>query len=113
MKITTEHLMAVATQIIEDGAEQIALILTTCAEQLGMQNDPYKIAATGGLVSRGGWYFDLIQTGVQKKHPQATMVTPKFEPCVGAVLLALKELGVEWDAALIENMENSLKKIEA
>ena len=103
---------AVAREIVEEGAKQIAIFLTACAEQLGMQNDQYKIAATGGLVSKGGWYFDLIQAALRQKHPGATLVQPEFEPGVGAVLLALKELGVRWDKTLIENMEKSLKKIE-
>ena len=103
---------AVAREVVEEGARQIAIFLTTCTEQLGMQNEPYKIAATGGLVSKGGWYFDLIQAGVCEKHPQATLVKPKFEPCVGAVLLALKELGIKWDQALIKNMEKSYKRIQ-
>jgi len=103
----------VAQEVIKEGAKQIGIFLTTCAEQLGMQDEPYKIAATGGLVSSGGWYFDLIQAAVQEKHPKARLVQPKFEPCVGAVLLALKELNIQWDPALIENVEKSHKRIQS
>ena len=101
----------VAVDIIKEGARSLALIITTCAEVLGMQDEPYRIAATGGLVSSGGWYFDLTQQEVSEKHPQATMVKPKFEPAVGAVLLGLKELGIEWDKSVVNNMETSNSKL--
>ncbi|MFH1615229.1 MAG: BadF/BadG/BcrA/BcrD ATPase family protein [Planctomycetota bacterium] len=101
-----------AIEVVKEGASQIAIFLTVCAEQLGMETEPYRIAATGGLVSKGGWYFDLIQQEIHKRHPKAALVQPKFEPCVGAVLLALKELDVEWDKGVIGNMERTVKLIE-
>ena len=101
----------VAVQVIEQGARSLALIITTCAEVLDMHKEPYRIAATGGLVSSGGWYFDLVQQGVREKHPKATMVKPKFEPAIGAVLLALDELGIEWDQNVVKNMEVSCAKL--
>ncbi len=63
----------------------------------------------GGLVSRGGWYFDLIQEELSKKHLDVTMVQPKFEPAVGAVLIGLAELGIKWDKDVVKSMEESLK----
>ena len=63
------------------------------------------------LVSSGGWYFELVQQGVREKHPDATMVKPKFEPDIGAVLLALDELGIEWDQNVVKNMEVSCAKL--
>ena len=103
----------VAIEVVREGARQIGIFLTACADQLGMADEPYRIAATGGLVSSGGWYFDLVQENVRKKHPKATLVKPKFEPCVGSVLLALKEIGIEWNDKLVTNMERTLKTIEA
>ena len=101
----------VAVDVIKQGARSLAFIITTCAEVLAMQDEPYRIAATGGLVSRGGWYFDLTQQAISEKHSQATMVQPKFEPAVGAVLLGLKELDIEWDKSVVDNMETSNSKL--
>jgi len=103
----------VAVEVVKEGARQLGLIISTCAEVLDMHKEPYKVAATGGLVSRGGWYFDLTQRYLRGKHPKAKMVPPKFEPGMGAILLALKELRIDWTKELIENMSKSLKKLEA
>ena len=102
---------AVAVEIVKEGAISLALIITTCAEVLDMHNEPYRIAATGGLVSNGGWYFDLVQQGVREKHTKATLVKPKFEPAIGAALLALNELDIEWDKNLVDNMDASCAKL--
>lgn len=101
----------VAVEIIEEGARSLAFIITTCADVLDMQDEPYKIAATGGLVSKGGWYFDLVQQGVRQKHAKATLVKPKFEPAVGAALIGLAEIGIEWDESLVSNMEKSCAEL--
>lgn len=100
----------VAIEVAKEGAPQIAHFLATCAEVLDMQDDPYKVADTGGMVSSGGWYFDLIQENLRAKHPQATLVKPKFDPVVGAALIALAEIAVEWDETVVKNLEKSLKR---
>ena len=98
----------VAIEVVKEGARQIAHFLAACAEVLDMQDGPYKVAATGGLVSSGGWYFDLIQEDLRARHAQATLVTPRFDPVVGAALIALAEIGVEWDGHVVNNLEKSL-----
>ncbi len=101
----------VAVEVIKDGARQLAIIISTCAEVLGLHTGPYRIAATGGLVSTGGWYHDLVQEYLNEKHPDAKLVLPKFEPGIGAIFLGLIELGIEWDDQVINNTEASLKKL--
>lgn len=100
----------VAQDVVKEGAAQLTHAICTCAEVLNMQDEPYEVAATGGLVSSGGWYFDLIQEGIAKRHKGAKLVKPKFEPALGATLIALSEIGVAWDKSVIDNMTASLKK---
>ena len=102
----------VAVEVVKEGARQLALIIATCAEVLGFDKEPYHVAATGGLVSSGGWYFDLVQENLTARHSGAKMVKPKFEPGIGAALIALAELNIKWDDSLVANMETSLKKLK-
>lgn len=101
----------VAREVVIEGARQIAHIITTCAEVLGLHTKPYKVAATGGLVSKGGWYFDLVQQFVREKH-DATLVLPKFEPVIGACLIGLRELGFERTEEVIRNLERSVPQTQ-
>lgn len=100
----------VMRDIVDEGAELLAHILATCAEVLGLQTGSYKVAATGSLVTKVPYYFDQVQTRLQKRHPGATMVLPRFSPGVGAALIALAEVGVEWNEDLFARTDASAVK---
>lgn len=98
----------VARRIMREGAEQVAYLLATCAENLRMGEAGYRVAATGGLVADPrSRYFKMIRRALRRIHPRARLVPPRFEPVVGAALIALAELGVEWTPALIRRVEAS------
>ena len=99
---------AVAKKIIGECARHLALLITTCARVLGMEKEPYRVAATGGLVSRGGPFFEMVAAEIRKDHPKAELRTPKFEPVIGAALIGLQELGIAWDAGVVSNLEESV-----
>ncbi len=97
---------AVALQVLRDGAAQIAHFLATCADNLGMGGDAYLVASSNsGLVMGSDCrYFNLIREELQKLHPAAELVKPKFDPVVGAGLIALDEIGVEWISEVVANI---------
>lgn len=98
----------VALQVMEDCAYQIAYLLATCANNLKMGKAGYKVAATGGLVANPkSRYFKMISRALRKIHPKAKLVPPRFEPVVGAALIALDEIGIPWTSTLIRNIESS------
>jgi hypothetical protein len=73
---------------------------------LGLHAEHYDVAATGGLVSRGGFYFDQVQDFVKERH-DASLVKPRFEPVIGACLIGLRELGLPRGDSLVANVEKS------
>jgi len=111
-RVALEDKDPVAIEVVKEGARQLGLIIATCAEVLNMHTEPYKVAATGGLVSGGGWYFDLIQKDLKNRKHDATMVQPKFKPGIGAAMIGLEEIGVEWNESVVKNMEATMKKIQ-
>ncbi|MEW6755457.1 MAG: BadF/BadG/BcrA/BcrD ATPase family protein [Candidatus Latescibacterota bacterium] len=100
---------AVARQVLRDGAVQIAHFLATCADNLGMGKTGYRVAsANSGLVTGSNYrYFKMIRQELRKVHPKAELVKPRFEPVIGAGLIALDEIGVEWTPAVVRNIEES------
>ncbi len=103
----------VSKDIVRRGADQIVHLLATCAKELGMQRGGYRVAATGGLVETGGVYFDLVRKGLKKVHPKSDLVTPRFEPVIGAALIALDVVGVKWTEGLLETVEKTSRKTRA
>jgi N-acetylglucosamine kinase-like BadF-type ATPase len=100
----------VSRDIVKRGADQIVHLLATCAKELGMQRGGYRVAATGGLVEKGGTYFDLVRKGLKKVHPKSDLVIPRFEPVIGAALIALDVVGVKWTEELLQTVEKSSKR---
>jgi N-acetylglucosamine kinase-like BadF-type ATPase len=107
---TAEEGDAVAQGIIQDCAEQLARLITAAARVLEMDKEPYGVAATGGLVNRGGPFFEMVRAEIKKTHPQAELVVPKYEPVIGAALIGLQEMGVAWDDEVKKNLEESVPK---
>ena len=98
----------VALQIMRDCAEQIALLLATCAANLKMGRQAYKVAATGGLVADPtSRYFKMCSRALRRRHSKARLVQPKFEPVVGAALIALDELKIDWTPATVRQIERT------
>jgi len=107
---TAEEGDAVAQGIIQNCAEQLALLITAAARVLEMDKEPYGVAATGGLVNKGGPFFEMVRAEIKKAHPQAELIVPKYEPVIGAALIGLLEIGIPWDAEVKKNLEESVPK---
>jgi N-acetylglucosamine kinase-like BadF-type ATPase len=103
----------VALEVLTEGARQVALFLSTCASNLKMGAQGYKVAApVSGLVTgSNGRYFKMINRELRKIHPKARLVKPRFEPVVGAGLIALDAIGIAWTPELVRNLENSLRRL--
>lgn len=96
-------------QIVDEGAEEIAHFLATCAEVLGLHQAPYKVVA-GSLTIKVPYYWQQVETRLQKRHPQTKLVVPRFSPGVGAVLIALDMIGVPWSKPVIDQVEKTCRK---
>jgi len=101
----------VALKVLQDGAVQIAHLLTACANNLNMGGSAYRIASSNsGLITGSDYrYFKMIQQELKKVHSEAELVEPKFEPVIGAGLIALDEAGIEWTPEVIRNVEESCR----
>ena len=103
----------VALRIMRECAVQVAWLLAACADNLKMGKAGYKVAMTGGMVcDPRSRYYRMIGRELKKIHPKAVLVPPRFEPVVGAGLIALDLAGVRWDAELIRTTEATWQKIK-
>ena len=94
--------------IVDQGAEHIAHFLSTCAEVLGLDKEAYRVAA-GSLTIKAPYYFEQVVTRLQKRHPRASMVIPRFTPGIGAILIGLDLMGVDWSEELLGRIEASVQ----
>lgn len=105
----------VAREVMEEGARQVAHFLATCANNLKMGQAGYRVAApvSGLIVGSNYRYFKMIDRALRKIHPKARMVKPKFDPVVGAGLIAMDVIGVAWTPEFVRNTDASWSAINA
>jgi N-acetylglucosamine kinase-like BadF-type ATPase len=96
-------------EIVDEGAEEIAHFLATCAEVLGLHKAPYKVVA-GSLVINVPYYWRQVEQRLRRRHPHTELVMPRFSPGVGAALIALNAIGVSWSKQVIDNLEKTCRK---
>jgi hypothetical protein len=61
----------------------------------------------GGVFRIGEMVLQHFREAVLSTSARSKIVEPRFEPAVGAVLLALNEIGVAIDAQIIAGIERS------
>lgn len=90
---------------IKYGAECLVGNVQAVAEQL-FPDASFEVAGVGGMF-RGQLLREFFAEFLLSKLPNAELVEPRFNPAIGALLLAYREFGVKIDAQLLKNLENS------
>ncbi len=98
-----------ASKILKDAGAELGLAAMTVARKLGLSGD-FIVAPTGGAFNLGllKASFDGV---VKQGAAQCCIISPRFEPAVGAALLALKGLGVEIGEGLLGRVEASYNSL--
>lgn len=81
---------AVAQQIIEQAAIDLAAAVTAVVHGLGMTNEAFPLVLAGGNL-RPALLRERLCAHLALVVPQASLIHPEIEPALGAALLALKQ----------------------
>jgi N-acetylglucosamine kinase-like BadF-type ATPase len=96
-----------AVNILNEAGVELGRLGTAVIRRLGMEQDAFAAVPFGGVFRIGEPVLGSFRETILAAAPDATVVLPRFEPVVGAVLLALHEIGVEIDAEVIAALEGS------
>ena len=97
----------VALQILKEAGTELGRLAAAVINRLGMQNEEFAIVPFGGVFKTGEPILDPFQEICLKVAPKAKIAYSKFEPEVGAILIALNEIGVEIDEPILSTIEQS------
>ncbi|MGC9064161.1 MAG: N-acetylglucosamine kinase, partial [bacterium] len=79
----------VAVEIVKKVASETAISAWAIIKQLHLEREPIKVVLGGSIFkARGPLLFDLIKAELHSYIPMAKIVVPRYEPVVGALLLA-------------------------
>jgi N-acetylglucosamine kinase-like BadF-type ATPase len=94
----------IAQQIIEQGVDELALMVETVARRLDFWPGPVSVTVTGGLAHAGPAYRGPLYAAIRRRVPDSRLVEPILPPVLGAALLALEAIGVSPSPELIAKL---------
>ncbi|HTI50485.1 MAG TPA: BadF/BadG/BcrA/BcrD ATPase family protein, partial [Planctomycetaceae bacterium] len=83
---------SVATQIVAQGARDLAGAVVAVCRKVGLDNSSFPLAAGGGLLIHQPSYCEAVVAALEQSGLQAAPVSAVAEPVAGAVLLARQTL---------------------
>ena len=99
----------VAQELVVRVGAEVGTTANAIIKRLGLETTDVEVVLGGSVFKgKGPLLVDTITQIVHRTAPKATIVLPEFEPVVGAVFLALENLGVEVSEAVYTNARTSL-----
>lgn len=86
---------AVAAEIINVSAHELASNVNAVIKQLNLQNQKFDLVLIGSIFKAGEQYISPFRQSVQSFAPGARLVKLSLPPVVGSVLLAAETLAIE------------------
>lgn len=96
---------AVIQEQIKFGANVLVESVESAARRLNF-DDEFPVAGVGGMF-RGELMRKYFREILEEKLPRAAFVEPRFNPAIGALLLAYKQAKIEIDAPLLANLQET------
>lgn len=96
-----------AIAILEEAGRELGRLGIAVIHRLGIEDEPFAVVPFGGVFRAGELILHSFRETIHTTAPNAVIIQPKFQPVVGAVLLALKGIQVEIGEQIIANIEQS------
>lgn len=102
-----------AIRILREAGVELGRLAVAVIKRLGMEQESFAIVPYGGVFKAGELVMNSFSDTCLAIAPHATIASPRFEPEVGAVLIALNEIGVEIDQRIIRAVETTSQNLPA
>jgi len=100
---------ATARRIVRDQGSGLGDYALAAARRVGVEGTPFTLVLTGGVLREpSSLLMEAIIARVRTTSPRARPVQSRFEPAVGALLLALEAAGITIDEPLLETLTATL-----
>lgn len=96
-----------AIEILRAAGYELGRLGSAVIKRLGMEKDDFAVLPFGGVFRVGELVLHPFTETVVAVATRAKVICPQYEPMVGAVLLALSEIGVVLSDQVIETVEHS------
>ena len=98
----------VASGIIVNLGRELALYATAAIQRFAMERMAFDVVLSGSVFKgHGPLLIDTVTQAIHAAAPCARIVRPRFEPVVGALLLALDTLAVAESEPISHNLQRT------
>ena len=99
----------VARELVIQMGSEVGITALAIIRRLGLELEDVEVVLGGSVFKgKGPLLLDTITRVVHAQAPRARVIKPRFEPVVGAALLALEAMGVNVDEQLYKTLESTL-----
>lgn len=79
---------AAAVEVVRRAGQELALAAKAVIEQLGMRREAFDVILIGSVLKAGGIIVDVLKESLAEAAPNANVIYPRYDPAVGAALMA-------------------------
>jgi len=106
---TAEEGDEVARSIILRFGKEAGVAANALIRRLGLENEEFECVMAGSVFKgKGTLMMNTVKKTVRPVAPKARVVTPRYEPVVGAVMLALEAVGVSVQGEVESRLDASV-----
>lgn len=99
----------VAAGILARAGHELGTAAAALIRRMGKEQSEPEVVATGGVFKVRGLLWNSFCTAIRETAPRARIRQARFDPVIGAVLLALRELHGRIDDTVYDQIESSLR----
>lgn len=96
-----------AQEIITEGATYLAALSSAVARRLHLSEQEARVACVGG-VFKGALVREAFAGALARRLPRARIIPARFDPVIGALLLAYREAAFGPTEGLLNNLERGV-----
>ena len=99
----------VACEIIRKMGEEAGVSANAIIRRLGLEHDEFEVVLAGSVFKgKGPLMLDVVKSVVHGVAPRAQVITPRYEPVVGALILALEAAGIPFEGPASDNLDRTV-----
>jgi N-acetylglucosamine kinase-like BadF-type ATPase len=99
----------IAQSLFAKGGAALAELAGAVIRKLTMTDWPVTVSGTGGVFQAGELIWKPFGEEVRSQHSRATVISPRFPPFIGALLVAYRQGGLQISAHLLQRLASQIK----